>query len=67
MRPICPLYHVNFSSLEYIIDCFGGLSLSPRMDGSDAAVMGSSHSGPLSPLWTMIRDSTEDVTPTFCK
>jgi hypothetical protein len=51
---------VHFGSLEFITDCFGGLSLSPRGDGSDAAFMGSTHSRPRSPLRAMIRDSTEE-------
>jgi hypothetical protein len=31
---------ISFGSLEFITDCFDDLSLSPRGDGSDAAVMG---------------------------
>jgi hypothetical protein len=47
-------------SCEFITDYFNGLSLSPRRDGSDAAVMGSSHSRPPSPLCAMIGDSNEE-------
>jgi hypothetical protein len=41
---------IHFGSLEFIADRFGGQSLSLMGDGSDAIVMGSAHSGPLSPL-----------------
>jgi hypothetical protein len=41
---------ICFGSLEFITDCFGGLSLSPRRDGLNVAAMGSTHSGQLSPL-----------------
>jgi hypothetical protein len=37
---------VYFGSLEFIIDCFGSLSLSPRRSDSDATIMGSTQSGP---------------------
>jgi hypothetical protein len=51
---------IPFASLEFIADCFVGLSFSPTRDGSDAVVMGSTHSGPPSPLRAMIGDSTEE-------
>jgi hypothetical protein len=51
---------VCFGTFEFITDCFGGLSLSPRRNGSDAAFMGSICSGPLSLLRAMIRYSTEE-------
>jgi hypothetical protein len=52
---------VHFGSLEFIADCFGGgLSLSLSRNDSGATFMGSTHSGPPSPLWVMIEDSTED-------
>jgi hypothetical protein len=51
---------VHFGSIELIFDCFGGLSLSPWRDGLDATFMGSTRSGPPSPLWAMIGDSTEE-------
>jgi hypothetical protein len=41
---------IHFGSVEFITDCFGGLSLSPKMDDLDAAFMGSTRSGPPSPL-----------------
>jgi hypothetical protein len=47
---------IRFGSLEFIIDCFGDLSLSHRRDGSDATIMGSTCSGPPSPLRAMIGD-----------
>jgi hypothetical protein len=48
---------IRFGSLEFIIECFGGVNLSPQRDGSDVAAMGSTHCGPLSPLWAMTGDS----------
>jgi hypothetical protein len=49
-----------FGSLEFITDCFGNLSLSPRRNDSGATLMGSTHSGPPSPLRAMIDVSTEE-------
>jgi hypothetical protein len=51
---------ICFGSLEFITDCFSSLSLSPRGDGSDATFMGSTRSGPPSPLWAMIGDSIKE-------
>jgi hypothetical protein len=51
---------ILFGRLEFIADFFGGMSLSPRRDHSDVTVMGSSCSGPPSPLWVMIGDSTKE-------
>jgi hypothetical protein len=51
---------VRFGSLEFVTDCFSGLRLSPRRDGSDTTLMGSTHSGPASPLWPIIGNSTEE-------
>jgi hypothetical protein len=51
---------ICFGSLEFIVDYFRGMSLSPRRDGSDTAIMGSTRNGPLSPLQVMIGDSTEE-------
>jgi hypothetical protein len=51
---------IHFGSLEFIADYFGGLSLSPWRDCLDAAVMGSTCSGPPSPLRAMIGASTEE-------
>jgi hypothetical protein len=56
---------IRFGSLEFIVDCFSGLSLSPRRDGSDATIMGSSRSGPSSLLQAMIGHSTEELHTTF--
>jgi hypothetical protein len=41
---------IRFRSLEFIADCFGGLSLSPMGDGSEAIIMGSARDGPPSLL-----------------
>jgi hypothetical protein len=51
---------IHFWSLEFITCRIGGMSLSPRRDGSDAVIMGSTHSGPLSPLRAMVGDSTKE-------
>jgi hypothetical protein len=51
---------VLFGSLEFIVDCFGGLSLSPRRNDSGAAFVGSTRSGPPSLLRAMIEDSTKE-------
>jgi hypothetical protein len=51
---------VRFGSLEFIVDCFSGLSLSPRRSDSDATFMGSTYSRPPSPLWAMIEDSLKE-------
>jgi hypothetical protein len=52
---------IHFGSLEFIVNCFGGLSLSPMRNDSGAAFMGSMHGGPPSPLWPMIEDSTKEL------
>jgi hypothetical protein len=49
-----------FGSLEFVTDCFSNLSLSPRRNDSGATFMGSTHSGPPSPLRAMIEVSTEE-------
>jgi hypothetical protein len=51
---------VHFGCLKFITDRFNGLSLSPMGDGLDAIVMGSTHSGPLSPLRAMMGDSAKE-------
>jgi hypothetical protein len=43
---------IHFGSLEFTTD--------PRRDSSDAAIMGSTHSGPPSPLSAMTGYSTEE-------
>jgi hypothetical protein len=52
---------IRYGRLEFIVDCFGGLSLSPQRDSSDAATMGSTRSRPPSPLQAMTRDSTKEL------
>jgi hypothetical protein len=52
---------VHFGSLEFIIDCFGCLSLSPKGGGggeSGAIFMGTTRSGSSS-LWDMIKNSLD--------
>jgi hypothetical protein len=51
---------VCLGSYEFIIDYFGGMSLSPRSNDSGTALMGSTRSGPLSPRRAMIEDSTKE-------
>jgi hypothetical protein len=51
---------VHFMSLEFITDCFGGLSLSPRRNDSDATFMASTHCGPPYPLQAMTDDSIRE-------
>jgi hypothetical protein len=50
---------IHFGSLEFIVDCFGGLRLSPKGSNSDAVFGGITHGGSLS-LRAMIEDSTEE-------
>jgi hypothetical protein len=51
---------VRFGSLEFIVDFFSDLSLSPNDNGSCVTFMGSPRSKPMTPLWAMIEDSTEE-------
>jgi hypothetical protein len=51
---------IHFWSLEFIIYCFGGLSLSPKGTNPGVVFVGIARSGSLS-LWTMIDDSTEEL------
>jgi hypothetical protein len=51
---------IHFRSLKFITDCFSGLSLSPMGDGSDAAIMGSTHGKTPFLLRAMIEDSVEE-------
>jgi hypothetical protein len=50
---------IHFGRLKFIADYFGSLSLSPQRDGSNVTAMGSTSSGPPSPLRDMSGDSTE--------
>jgi hypothetical protein len=45
---------------EFIVDYFGGLSLSPRRGDKDTAFMGSTRSEPSTPWGAIIEDSTEE-------
>jgi hypothetical protein len=56
---------IRFGRLKFIADCFGGLSLSPRGDGLETALMGSTHNRPPSLLWAMIGDSTKEFHMAF--
>jgi hypothetical protein len=58
---------IRFGSLEFITNCVSGLSLSPRRNDLDATFMGSSRSGPPSPLWAMIGDSTKELHTTLSR
>jgi hypothetical protein len=51
---------ICFGSLDFIIDRFSGLRLSPIVHGLGAAVMGSTYGGTPSPLWAMIEDFVEE-------
>jgi hypothetical protein len=56
---------ICFGILEFITDCFSGLSLSPQTDGSDAATTGLTHNGLPSLMWAMIGNSTEEFHTTL--
>jgi hypothetical protein len=51
---------VRLGSFEFIADYIGGLSHSPRRDDSGTTFIGSTCSGPPSPRWAIIEDSTEE-------
>jgi hypothetical protein len=50
---------VHFGSLEFITDCFDGLSLCPKGSNPGVVFVGTTHNGSSS-LWAMIEDSTEE-------
>jgi hypothetical protein len=50
---------IPIGSLDFIVDYFGGLSLSPKRSNPCTVFMGSTHSGSPS-LRAMIEDSTEE-------
>jgi hypothetical protein len=50
---------ICFRSLEFIADCFGGLSLSPKWSDLDVVFMGTTRSGSQL-LWSINVDSTEE-------
>jgi hypothetical protein len=50
---------IHFGSLEFIADCFSGLSLSPKGSNSGAIFVGTTRSGSPS-LWSMIENSADE-------
>jgi hypothetical protein len=50
---------IHFGSLEFIADCFGGLSLSLKGGDSSDIFVGTTHDGSPS-LRAMIEDSTDE-------
>jgi hypothetical protein len=62
-RLMCGCYSldetIHYGSLEFIVDCFGSLSLSPKGSDLDTIFVGMTHSGsPL--LWAMIEDFPDE-------
>jgi hypothetical protein len=55
---------IHLGSLEFIADHFDDLSLSSMGDSSNAAVVGSTHDRPPSPLRVMTGDSAEEFDTT---
>jgi hypothetical protein len=51
---------ILLGSFKFIVNYFGGLSLSPRWGDSGAAFMGSTRSWTPPPRWAMIEDSIEE-------
>jgi hypothetical protein len=51
---------VHLRNFEFIVDYFGGLSLSLRRGDEAADLMGSTHGGAPTPWWAMIKDSAEE-------
>jgi hypothetical protein len=50
---------IHLGILDFIANCFRGLSLYPRREGLDAVTVGSTRSKPPSSLQVLTRDSTE--------
>jgi hypothetical protein len=50
---------IRFGILEFIVDCFGSLSLSPKGSNSGAIFMGTTHHGSPS-LHAMIEESSDE-------
>jgi hypothetical protein len=55
---------VRLGNLDFIVDYFSGLSLSPRRGNEGAIFMGSTRSGVSTPQWATIEDSTEEFLTT---
>jgi hypothetical protein len=51
---------IRLGNLEFIIDYFGGQSLSPWKGNEGAVFVGSIHSGASTPHWALVEDSTEE-------
>jgi hypothetical protein len=51
---------IYLGSIEFIVDYFGSLSLSPKRSDSDSTFMGSTHSRPPSPWRATTEDSTKE-------
>jgi hypothetical protein len=51
---------VLLGNFEFIVDYFGGLSLSPRRGNEGTAFVGSTCCGASTPQWATMEDSTEE-------
>jgi hypothetical protein len=51
---------IHFGNFEFIVNYFGGLSLSPRKGDIGATFMGSTHGRAPTPWWAMIEDSAKE-------
>jgi hypothetical protein len=51
---------IRLQSFEFIADYLSVLGLSPRRSDSGPVLLGSTHSGPPSPWWALIEDSTKE-------
>jgi hypothetical protein len=51
---------VRLGNLDFIVDYFGGLRLSPRRGNEGAIFVGSTRSGASTPQWSTVEDSTEE-------
>jgi hypothetical protein len=60
MLCLLPCGTIHLGSFEFIANYISGPSLYPRRGESGTAFMGSMRSGPPSPRWAMIEDSTKE-------